>query len=120
MVQDTAADASLPAATRSDAVIPVTPAVTTTTTPLPPTTSPPPPMTTLLFGLHPQRPVLMSVMKTRKELCVREMIVTARAVSFVQACTLFKFHSLSLYLCISVSPPLFLLVKLMVCVIEGI
>lgn len=48
------------------------------------------------------------------------MIVTARAVSFVQACTLFKFHSLSLYLCISVSPPLFLLVKLMVCVIEGI
>ncbi|CAK9869213.1 hypothetical protein BDL97_18G101700 [Sphagnum fallax] len=42
MVQDTAADASLPAATRSDAVIPVTPAVTTTTTPLPPTTSPPP------------------------------------------------------------------------------
>jgi hypothetical protein len=43
MVQDTAADASLPAATRSDAVIPVTPAVTTTTTPLPPTTSTPPP-----------------------------------------------------------------------------
>jgi hypothetical protein len=41
MVQDTAADASLPAATRSDAVIPTTPAVTTTTAPLP--TSPPPP-----------------------------------------------------------------------------
>jgi hypothetical protein len=43
MVQDTAADASLPAATSSDGVIPITPAVTTTTTPLPPTTSPPPP-----------------------------------------------------------------------------
>jgi hypothetical protein len=77
-------------------------------------------MTTLLFGLHPQRAVLMSVMKTRKELCVREMIVTARAVSFVQACTLFRLHSLSLYLSISVSPPLFLLVKLMVYVMEGI
>jgi hypothetical protein len=60
-------------------------------------------MTTLLFGLHPQRAVLMSVMKIRKELYVREMIATARAVSFVQACTLFRFLSLSLYLCFSPS-----------------